>query len=48
MRRLTLDPQVLDDLQWWLKTDKGTAMKVLQLLEETMRDPFAGKGRSRK
>ena len=45
MRRLILDPLALEDLQWWMRIDKRAASKILQLLEETMRDPFAGKGK---
>jgi len=45
MRQLILDPQALEDLQWWTRTDKSVALKILQLLEETLRNPFAGKGK---
>jgi len=45
VRRLILDPLALEDLQWWMRIDKRAASKILQLLEETMRDPFAGKGK---
>jgi len=45
MRQLILDPQALEDLQWWTKTDKRVAPEILQLLEETVRDPCAGKGK---
>nr|WP_207787830.1 Txe/YoeB family addiction module toxin [Candidatus Thiosymbion oneisti] len=42
---MILDPQALEDLQWWTRTDKRVARKVLRLLEETLRNPFAGKGK---
>lgn len=45
MRRLILDPQALEDLQWWTGTDKRVALKILRLLEETARDPFGGRGK---
>lgn len=38
-------PQALEDLQWWTSTDKRTAVKVLRLVEETVRDPFGGRGK---
>lgn len=42
---VVLDPQALEDLQWWTSTDKRTAVKVLRLVEETVRDPFGGRGK---
>ena len=45
MRQLLLDPNALEDLQWWVRQDRRTALKILELLEETCRDPFAGKGK---
>jgi len=45
VRQLILDPQAPEDLQWWTRTDKRVALKILQLLEESVRNPFAGKGK---
>lgn len=45
MRELILDPQALEDMQWWLKTNKRAALRILQLMEETMRTPFEGRGK---
>jgi toxin YoeB len=45
VRQLILDVHALEDLQWWLKTDKRATLKILQLMEETLRDPFSGKGK---
>ena len=42
---VTLTPTALDDLRYWLKTDKRQAERVLALLEEIRRKPFEGKGK---
>ena len=34
-----------DDLRFWVKTDRKTAMKVLELVETIVRDPFKGTGK---
>lgn len=34
----------LEDLRHWVETDRRTALRVLHLVEATMRDPFAGIG----
>lgn len=42
---VTFTPTALDDLRYWLKTDKRLAERVLALLEETRRTPFEGTGK---
>ena len=42
---LTFTPTALDDLRYWLKTDKRQAERVLALLEEIRRTPFEGTGK---
>lgn len=42
---VTLTPTALDDLRYWLKTDKRQAERVLALLEEVRRTPFEGTGK---
>ncbi len=34
-----------DDLKHWVKTDRKVALKVLDLVEAVLRDPFAGVGK---
>jgi toxin YoeB len=34
-----------EDLQYWIKTDRKTAMRVLDLVEAVMRNPFEGIGK---
>lgn len=42
---VTFTPTALDDLRYWLKTDKRQAERVLALLEEIRRTPFEGMGK---
>jgi toxin YoeB len=42
---ITFTPTALDDLRYWLKTDKRQAERVLALLEEIRRTPFEGTGK---
>ena len=42
---VTFTPTALDDLRYWLKTDKRQAERVLALLEEIRRTPFDGTGK---
>jgi toxin YoeB len=42
---VTFTPTALEDLRFWLKTDKRQAERILALLEEIRRTPFAGTGK---
>jgi toxin YoeB len=42
---VTFTPTALDDLRYWLKTEKRQAERVLALLEEIQRTPFEGTGK---
>lgn len=42
---VTFTPTALDDLRYWLKTDKKLADRILALLEEARRTPFDGTGK---
>ncbi|WP_460595648.1 Txe/YoeB family addiction module toxin [Geomonas sp. Red276] len=42
---VSLTPTALDDLRYWLQTDKRHAEKILGLLEEIRRTPFTGAGK---
>jgi toxin YoeB len=44
--RLTVfDHQFLIDLRYWMSVDRKTALRVLDLVEATIRDPFDGFGK---
>lgn len=34
-----------EDLRWWVKTDRKTALRALEIVEAVMRDPFEGIGK---
>ena len=34
-----------EDLEWWVRTDRKTALRVLKLVEATLRDPTEGLGK---
>ncbi|MFN0103975.1 MAG: Txe/YoeB family addiction module toxin [Bryobacteraceae bacterium] len=38
-------PEFRDDLRFWVKTDRNTALKILDLVEAILRDPFQGPGK---
>jgi len=38
-------PEFLEDLKYWVKTDRKTALKALDLVEAILRDPFTGIGK---
>jgi toxin YoeB len=44
-RSLVLDPDFLEDLTFWVETDRKTALRILKLVEAVMRDPFEGIGK---
>jgi len=42
---LIFDPLAFDDLSWWVKNDRKKALRVLKLIKEVQRTPFAGTGK---
>ena len=38
-------PAFLEDLRWWVKTDRKVALRILDLLDAVLRDPFEGLGK---
>lgn len=42
---VTLTPTALEDLRYWLKTDKRQAEQIVALFEEIRRAPFEGTGK---
>ena len=37
--------EFLEDLRFWVKNERSTAIRVLDLVEAVMRDPFQGPGK---
>lgn len=44
-RSAVFHPEFIEDLRYWVKTDRKTALRALDIEEETLRDPFAGIGK---
>jgi toxin YoeB len=38
-------PQFREDLRAWIETDRRVALRVLDLIEAVLRDPFSGIGK---
>ena len=38
-------PEFLEDLRYWVKTDRRIALKALELVEAVLRDPTRGPGK---
>ena len=45
MRDAVFHPECLEDLQWWIKTDRKIALRAFKLIEATLRDPLIGIGK---
>jgi toxin YoeB len=44
-RLAVFQPQFRDDLRYWVETNRKVALKVFELVEATLRDPFSGLGK---
>ena len=42
---LAVTPQALEDLRWWVDTDRKMVLRVIALIEAVRRDPFGGIGK---
>ena len=38
-------PEFREDLRYWIRTERKTALRALELVEATIRDPFGGVGK---
>jgi toxin YoeB len=45
VRSLEFDPAAFEDLAWWVERDRRKALRVIELIQDVGRDPFAGKGK---
>lgn len=43
-RDAVFHPEFREDLVYWVKTDRKVSLKVFELIEATLRDPFNGIG----
>ncbi len=44
-RLAVFHPEFRQDLRYWVETDHKVALRILQLVEAVLRDPFAGIGK---
>jgi len=44
-RDAVFHPNFREDLSYWVKTDRNTALRLLELVEAVLRDPFSGIGK---
>ena len=44
-REAVFQPEFLEDLKFWVETERSTALRVLELVEAILRDPFVGIGK---
>jgi len=44
-REAVFDPAFLEDLRYWIRTDRKTAVRALEIVLDVIRDPFRGIGK---
>ena len=44
-RELIFQNEFLEDLRFWVETERNIALKILELIEAVQRDPFLGIGK---
>ena len=44
-RDAVFHPEFIEDLRHWVQTDRKTALRVLRIVEDILRDPFLGVGK---
>lgn len=45
MQSLEFDPAAFEDLAWWIQQDRKKALRIVKLIKEVQRTPFAGTGK---
>ena len=44
-REAVFQPEFLQDLRWWVQNDRKVALRVLELIDAVLKDPFHGVGK---
>ena len=39
-RDAVIHPEFREDLEYWVRTERNTALRIFKLIEAVMRDPF--------
>ncbi|MCK5056062.1 MAG: Txe/YoeB family addiction module toxin [Candidatus Aminicenantes bacterium] len=45
LKEAVFQPEFREDLRYWVKTNRKIALRVFELIESVMRDPFQGIGK---
>lgn len=44
-REAVFQPEFIEDLKYWVKSDRKVDLRVIKLIEDIQRDPFEGIGK---
>ena len=44
-RKAVFQPEFIEDLKYWVMNDRKTALRVIKLIEDILRDPVYGIGK---
>lgn len=44
-REAVFHPEFIEDLRYWVKADRGVALRALELVDAILADPFTGVGK---
>jgi len=44
-REAVFHPEFREDLRYWVETDRKVALRIFELIEAVLRDPFTGIGK---
>jgi toxin YoeB len=44
-RAAVIQPECLEDLRYWVETNRKTALRVFDLMEAVLREPYTGMGK---
>ncbi len=44
-REAVFQPEFIDDMEFWVRTDRKMALRLIKLVQEILRDPFEGTGK---
>jgi toxin YoeB len=45
VRSLEFDSAAFEDLEWWVRTDRKLALRLIRLIQGTQAEPFGGIGK---
>jgi toxin YoeB len=45
VRQAVFQPEFIEDLRYWVETDRKVALRAFNLIEAILRDPFSGIGK---